>query len=291
MGLLYNDYVITIIGFIIVFTLLYIWSDKIIEALKRKSLGKKDDVIKYLRLMSISADEKQVTYSMLALSFGLGILVFFLFWPEILFGVMFGTIITVAGWSFPLMLVKSIYEQRCNKFVDQMVDGLTIMANGIKSGSNAAQSMEKVVEIMDNPISQEFKTVLTQVQFGQSFEEALNDLGERIPKPDVQMFVTSINILKETGGNLAETFQTIVLVVRERQKVEKKIQAMTAQGMMQGLIVSLIPAVLGIIFFVIDPDFIKPMFNTTLGLIMLMAMVGLQIIGGLMIRKVVSIKV
>ena len=172
-----------------------------------------------------------------------------------------------------------------------MVDALTIMANGIKSGSNATQSMERVVEIMGNPISQEFKTVITQHQFGQSFEEALLDLGQRIPRPDVQMFVTSINILKSTGGNLGETFETIVSVIRERQKVEKKIEALTAQGVTQGMIVSMIPFVLMGIFFIIDPAFIAPMFNTTLGLILLFVMTAMVVIGGIVIRKVVTIKV
>ena len=128
------------------------------------------------------------------------------------------------------------------------------MANGIKSGTNPQQAMQRVVEIMANPIKAEFSQVITQTQFGQSFEEALNDLGERIPRPDVQMFVTAINILKETGGNLSETFQTIVSTIRERQKLEKKISAMTAQGIMQGIIVSCIPFVMGIIFFLIDPN-------------------------------------
>ncbi|MNT73764.1 Bacterial type II secretion system protein F domain protein [compost metagenome] len=129
------------------------------------------------------------------------------------------------------------------------------------------------------------------MQVGDSFESALNDLGNRIPRPDVQMFVTAINILKETGGNLAETFQTIVLTIRERQKVEKKIQALTAQGLMQGIIVTMIPFILMGVFMLVDPNFIKPMFNTTIGLVLLMVMLGLQIIGGVVIKKLVTIKV
>lgn len=191
----------------------------------------------------------------------------------------------------PLIIVKLLYERRCTAFTNQMVDGLTIMANGIKSGSTAAQAMSRVVEIMGNPMSQEFRIVLNQVQFGQSFEESLNDLGERIPRPDVQMFVTAINILKETGGNLAETFQTIVVVIRERQKVEKKIEAMTAQGLMQGLIVTMVPFVLAIVFYIIDPAFIMPMFTTTLGLFLCFVILTLQITGGIVIKKIVTIKV
>jgi tight adherence protein B len=269
----------------------YFLADRVMDFLKAKSLGKKDEVIRYLKLMSAEVDEKKITLMMLAMSFGLGALFFILFWPKVLIGLTFGITVTIVGWSLPLIIVKNIYERRCTKFVDQMVDGLTIMANGIKSGSNAPQAMSRVVEIMGNPISQEFQQVLLQTQFGQSFEASLNDLGERIPRPDVQMFVTSVNILKETGGNLAETFQTIVTVVRERQKVEKKIEAMTAQGLMQGLIVTMVPFALAGIFFIIDPAFIKPMFTTTLGLFLCFIILVLQIIGGVVIKKIVTIKV
>lgn len=273
------------------FIIVYNSADKLLDFLKQKSLGKKDEVIRYLRLMSTDVDEKRVTLLMLFMSFGLGSLFFILFWPNVLIGLLFGITITMVGWQMPLIIVRGIYERRCTQFVNQMVDGLTVMANGIKSGTNAPQAMQRVVEIMGNPISQEFQIVLNQTQFGQSFEEALNDLGERIPRPDVQMFVTSVNILKETGGNLAETFQTIVLVVRERQKIEKKIEAMTAQGIMQGLIVTMIPFVLMGVFFVIDPNFVRPMFTTTLGWFLLFAILTLQIIGGIAIKKIVTIKV
>lgn len=276
---------------ICVFLIAFAMSDKVLNFLYKRSLGQREEVMKLLKLMSVEVDEKQVTWAILLLSFGLGGLFFIMFWPNIVMGLFFGATITVAGWSIPLLVVKYLYERRCTQFVDQMVDGLTIMANGIKSGSNAMQSMERVIEIMGNPISQEFRQVVTQHQFGQSFEEALLDLGDRIPRPDVQMFVTAINILKETGGNLAETFETIVTTIRERQKVEKKIQALTAQGLMQGLIVTMIPFILAVVFFIIDPNYIKPMFSTTLGLVLLLGMLGLQIIGGVVIKKLVTIKV
>lgn len=274
-----------------VFVVVFAYADKVINFLYKRSLGQREEVMKILKLMSVEVDQNQVTWAILLLSFGLGALFFILFWPSVFVGLVFGAAVTIAGWSIPLLVVRYLYERRCTVFVDQMVDGLTIMANGIKSGSNATQSMERVIEIMGNPISQEFRQVITQHQFGQSFEEALLDLGERIPRPDVQMFVTAINILKETGGNLAETFETIVTTVRERQKVEKKIQALTAQGLMQGIIVTSIPFILALVFLIIDPNYIKPMFNTTLGLVLLFAMLGLQIIGGVLIKKIVTIKV
>lgn len=274
-----------------VFVFVILWADKSITWLQKRSLGRRAEIIKTLRLMGMEANEKKITILLLLMSFGIGGLVFLVFWPNVMMGIFFGASITVAGWQVPPLLVQMIYDQRCNKFTDQMVDALTIMANGIKAGSNPQESMKRVVEIMGNPISQEFAQVLYQMQVGDSFESALNDLGNRIPRPDVQMFVTSINILKETGGNLAETFQTIVIVIRERQKVEKKIQALTAQGLTQGVIVTMIPFILMGVFLLVDPGFIKPMFNTTLGLVLLFAMLGLQVIGGVLIKKLVTIKV
>jgi tight adherence protein B len=288
---LFNEWFLIPAVSLCIFVIVFNFADKAIDFLYARSLGQRAEVMKILKIMNVETKETQVTWAILLMSFGVGALFFILFWPNLMAGIFIGSIVTVAGWSLPLLIVKYIYEKRCTQFVDQMVDGLTIMANGIKSGSNALQSMERVTEIMGAPMSQEFRQVITQHQFGQSFEEALQDLGERIPKPDVQMFVTAVNILKETGGNLAETFETIVMTIRERQKVEKKIQALTAQGLMQGLIVTMIPFILAIVFFIIDPAYIKPMFTTTLGLVLFVGMLALQIIGGVLIKKIVTIKV
>ena len=291
MSFLYKDFIF--IPLIAICTILFVYNfaDTAIDFLSRKSLGKKDEVIKYLKLMSDKVDEKRVTLLMLLMSFGLGSMFFVLLYPNILMGLIFGAIVTMVGWSLPLIIVKSLYETRCDKFCDQLVDGLTIMSNGIKSQTNVAQSMERVIEIMQNPLKAEFSKVLSQHQLGQSFEESLIDLGVRVPRPDVQMLVTAINILRETGGDLSQTFDNIVFTIRERQKLEKKIQALTAMGRFQGLIVTCIPFVLAIIFFIIDPNMIMPMFTTTLGLVLCFVMLALQVIGGFLIRKIVTIKV
>jgi tight adherence protein B len=291
MSFLLNDWILIPVFGITIFVFFLLWSDRTLTWLHKRSLGQKAEVMRLMKLMSMEVDDRKVTIGILLLSFGLGALAFLALWPSVLAGFVVGASVTIAGWQLPLLIMKFMYEGRCTRFTDQMVDGLTIMANGIKAGSNPQESMKRVVEIMGAPMSQEFAQVMYQMQVGDSFESALNDLGTRIPRPDVQMFVTAINILKETGGNLAETFQTIVLTIRERQKVEKKIQALTAQGLMQGIIVTMIPFILMVVFLIIDSNFIKPMFNTTLGLVLLFVMLALQIIGGVVIKKLVTIKV
>jgi tight adherence protein B len=276
---------------ICVFTISYLWIDKIIHFLNEKSLGQRDEIIKYLELMFVQVDRDKLTKTLMLVSFGLGGLFFIILWPNIVAGLIFGTAFALLGWNLPKHIIKYMYEKRCSQFTNQMVDAMTILSNGVRAGLSVTQSMDRVVKNLSNPISQEFRLVLSQNQLGQTIEDALTELGERIPRPDVQMFVTSVNILKETGGNMAETFQTITFTIRERQKVEKKIEALTAQGIMQGIIISCIPFILLAVFFAVDPNYIMPLFNTTLGLVALMVVITLQIIGGMMIKKVVTIKV
>lgn len=276
---------------ICVFLICYLWINKLFKLIHEKSLSQRDEVIHYLELMFVEIDHKKLTVSMMLGSFGLGALFLVLFWPNITAGIMFGSVFTIIGWVLPKIAVKYLYDQRCSKFTDQMVDGMTILSNGVRAGLSITQSMDRVVKNLDNPISQEFQLVLSQARVGQTIEDSLTELGERIPRPDVQMFVTAVNILKETGGNMAETFQTITFTIRERQKIEKKIEALTAQGIMQGIIISSVPFILLAVFFVVDPNYVMPLFNTTLGLIAFMVVIVLQVMGGLMIKKIVSIKV
>ena len=269
----------------------YAYWDRIVVWLHDKSLGSRQFVLEKLETMFVETDSKKVTLTMIAISFGPGFLIFFVLLPNLILGMIFGGIVTILGWQVPKYITQYLFKKRSALFVTQMVDGLTLLSNGVRSGLTVPQSMERVVENLPSPINQEFGLVLSQMRLGLSLEEALNNLGERIPMPDVQMFVTTVNILKETGGDMSETFSIIVETIRERQKVQKKIEALTAQGLMQGIIMALIPFVLMVGFLVFDPDYIMPMFSTTLGIIMLFIMLILQAVGGVFIKKVVTIKV
>ncbi len=289
--LLGNEYLLIPMFGLAVFITAYTSSEKVMNWLHQKSLGNREEVMRLMDAMFIDVNKKKVTMTMLLSSFGIGALFFLALWPNVVIGFIMGTVVTVVGWSIPPLVMKGLWEKRCDKFVNQMVDGLTIMGNGIKAGLSIPQALERVVENLSGPIAQEFSLVLNKVRLGMSVEEALNELGERVPRQDVQMLVTAINILKETGGNLAETFATIVMTIRERQKIEKKIQALTAQGMMQGVIITLVPFVLLIIFFVIDPNYIMPLFTRPMGWVALALMLTLQVIGGVLMKKIVTIKV
>jgi tight adherence protein B len=286
-----NNFIFILLFGALVFIFSYLNSEKILNFLYKKTLGQREEIYILLDKLYVETDRKKLTATIILASFGVGILFFIAFWPNIIAGLFFSTVITMVGWSLPRIVLKNLWERRCNRVVEQMVDGMTITANGVKSGLSITQSMERVTANMTGPLAQEFTLILNQIRLGRSVEEALNEFGERIPRQDVQMFVTGVNILKETGGNLAETFTTIVMTIRERQKIEKKIEAMTAQGTMQAIIVTLVPFLLLVMFLVVDPPFVMPLFTKPLGWFALMMMLGLQVIGGLMMKKIVTIKV
>ena len=276
---------------ITVFIFMYFNVDRILAFLERKSLGSREEVLDLMDKMFMTTDRDRVTYAMLAASFGVGFLMFMVVWPHFWLGVFLFCGFTYVGWIAPKMIMTNMWEKRCARITDQMVDGMTIMSNGIKAGQSLTQSMERVVENIHGPLSQEFGLILNKVRLGMSVEDALNEFGERIPRQDVQMFVTSVVILKETGGNLAETFQTITNTVRERQKVEKKIEALTAQGTMQAVIITLVPLMLLGVFLVLDPNFVMPLFTKPLGWVCLALMLILQFLGLVVMKKIVTIKV
>jgi tight adherence protein B len=211
--------------------------------------------------------------------------------PSFAVGAFFGALTMVMGWMLPKPIVDYMYRKRVDKFVEQMVDGLGLMSNGMRSGLSTAQAMGLVVQEMPNPIQQELSLVLSQNKLGVSLEEAFTNLSKRIVADEVEMFVTSVNILKETGGNLAETFDTITQLIRERVKVENKIKAMTASAFWQGIILMCVPPFMAVVLANTDPELMKPMFTHWLGWLMLTAVVILEIVAFFVIRKVTKIDV
>ncbi len=274
-----------------IFMVFYHYNKRLLEWLRFQSLGTRDYIAERLAQMFIEVPPEKILLGQLLLSFGVGVLVFLLCLPFVAAGALFGTMAIVIGWKAPKPIVDLLYRQRVKKFVGQMVDGLSLMSNAMKSGLSIAQAVGLVVDQMPNPIRQEFQLVLNQNKLGVSLEESLTNLSKRVVSDDVEMFVTAVNILKETGGNLAETFDTIVYTIRERIKIEKKIAAMTSSGFFQGIAVMCIPPALGFVYYQADPEFMKPLFTTPIGLAIMAVIVVLQLVGFILVMKIVKVEV
>lgn len=277
--------------FVSVAYIAYRYSEKFLDWLRFQSIGTRDYIVERLALMFVEVSPNSVLFAQIFGSVGIGLIVFVLILPQVFPAILVSSIVMIAGWKAPRPIIDWMYHRRVKTFTLQMIDGLSLMSNGMKSGLSVVQSMGLVVQELPDPIRQEFNLVLSENKLGVSIEEAFNNLAKRIQSDDVEMFVTSVNILKETGGNLAETFDTITTTIRERIKLEQKIDAMTAMGRMQGMILLAVPGVLGAFIYTSDPEFMKPLFTTTFGWIILLVVVGLEVLAYVTISRIVKIDV
>ena len=211
----------------------------------------------------------------------------FLVNTSVFFALVFGGL----GLLVPRWGIGFLRTRRLNRINEQLGEALTLVSNSLRSGLSLQQGVELVVEEMDAPISEEFATVVKETKLGLPFDEALQNLAERVPTPDLDMVVTAIVTIRETGANLAEVFDVIAHTVRERKKVEGKIQAMTAEGMTQGVMMCGVPPVLIVTFYFLDPGLVEPLFNTVLGIMMLVIIASLDAMGMWMILNTVKIDV
>jgi len=282
---------LSIVVGLLVFAAVYVNFEPLYLNVSQKFIVVHEETVQLYKDLFSKKEAKQVLIEQSVVSSIFAILALFLFWPGIL-GLVFAVLAFFYAWRFPLLYLKKIYQpKRVAEFSNQMVDALTLMSNALRSGLNIPQALQAVVSEMKGPVQQEFGLVLSENQLGLTLEDALENLNQRMGSEDVQMFVTSVNILRETGGNIAETFDTITTTIRERLKLKSKIDAMTAQGKMSSYIVGSLPWVLGGVLYTLDPANMQKLFVTVPGWVILAGVLTLEIVGFVVITKIVDIKV
>lgn len=276
-----------------VFFYAYANSIKLFSWIDEQTYGTRDYILKKFEIMFIEIDPHKITWALLIMSFGFGAVVFSVL--SLLgnagMGAVVGIIVTIIGWKLPKPLVDFFEERRKKQYQLQMVDALNLMANGLRAGLTVPQSIGMVVDELPPPVSQEFNLVLQQAKIGVPLDEALENLKKRVYTEDNEMFVTSVNILRETGGNLAETFETIVLVIRERVRLQLKIETYIASGKVQAYIIGAMPFLMIGLFGSGDPDYFPLLFGTFLGGLALLLICGMVGLGMWVIMKIINIKV
>lgn len=201
--------------------------------------------------------------------------------------------LTVAalGFSLPKFLLMYLRHHREVRFGEQLVDALVNMGNSLRAGFSMPQALDLVQREMDNPISQEMRLVVQEMRLGVAMEQALGHLAQRMPSQDMDLLVTAITISREIGGNLTEVFENIAYTIRERHRIEGKISSLTAQGKLQGIVISLLPIGIAFAINVLTPGFLTPLYTTLPGAIMLAAVVVFEVLGLYFIYKITKIDV
>lgn len=220
-----------------------------------------------------------------------GLFVGFLFGSSLPSRVFFAIFFGGMGYVVPRLFVIWRRRQRLAAIDEQLVDTLRLMSNGLKAGLSLQQALELAVRETKPPIADELTRVVKEIHLGRLMDDALQRFAERVPLEDVRIVVDSILTLRETGGNLSETFDVVATTIVERKKVSGKIAAMTAQGMTQGFIMCLMPIGMLVLFGLIDPNYTAPLFETVLGWLILALVAFLDLMGLWLMLKLVQVDV
>ena len=195
----------------------------------------------------------------------------------------------VAYWG-PELSIIYLRKRRRAAFSEQLVDGLVLMANGLRSGFTLQQAVDMLIEEMPAPISQEFELVRREYRVGVDLDVALRNCVNRTKDADLDLAVTAIQITRQLGGNLAEVFERIVAMVRERKVLAGKADALTSEGKMQATVVGLLPYGFMFAMIKVNPDLMRLMWTTIPGFICLVLVIVLDIVGYLWVRKLATIE-
>jgi tight adherence protein B len=191
----------------------------------------------------------------------------------------------------PFMWLLNKRRVRLKHFASQLPDALELVARALRAGHSLAAGMHVVAEEMPSPICDEFGRVYEEQNLGIPIEDSMRNICERVPNLDLRFFVTSVAIQRQTGGDLAEILDKIGYVIRERYRILGQVKALTAEGRLSGVVLIALPFVLFLVMLHIKPDYIQLLWTDPLGI--KMAVFGLiaQVLGALVIKKIIDIKV
>ena len=196
----------------------------------------------------------------------------------------------VLGFA-PLIHVIRQRSSRLRKFEEQFPESLEFVSRSMRAGHAFSVSLEMLHREFQEPLAGEFRRTFEEHNLGLPLEVALEKLAKRVPSLDVHFFVSAVMLQKRTGGNLAEILDKLAYIIRERFKLRGRIRAICAHGKMTATALSSIPAGVTVLLFWVNPDYVRFFVLDEVGNIMAASAIGLQVIGYLVMKKIVSIEV
>jgi tight adherence protein B len=239
-----------------------------------------------LEQMFLFIDAKQLWTLNAAVILTAGVLTWFL--TE---NLVFVAAMCVLGYFVPRLLFAFFKHRRLRTIRGQMPDAIMLVSGGLRAGASLPGALAQMVAEMQPPISQEFDLFLREQRIGVSFDEALDAFEKRVPVEEVALLSSALRVSRETGGNLAETLERLAATLREKLTIEGKIRALTAQGKLQGIVVGMLPLALMAVLSRMEPVAMAPLFHTWYGWATLGFIGVMELVGALIIRKIVNIDV
>lgn len=195
------------------------------------------------------------------------------------------------GYKVPEVILEIVRKKRVRRLNSQLPQALGLLANGLRAGYSFPQAMAVITKEMEAPIADEFGKILRENAYGKPMEEALVNFSKRTDDEDLDMFITTLLIQMNVGGDLAEILDTISETIRERVKLRGEIRTLTAQNRMSAWVVGLMPFALALLTYKTSPDQAFAFITNPIGMIMAIAAAVLMVIGVFALIKIVNIKV
>ena len=193
--------------------------------------------------------------------------------------------------AMPLMWLMWRRKRRFKKFAAQLPDAMEMLARALRSGQSIGYGFSMIGSEMPMPISREFGRAFEEQNLGIPLEETLVSMTERVPNLDLKFFSTAVILQRQTGGDLAEILDKIGTLIRDRFRIWGQVQALTGEGRLSGIILLALPFVLFLVVYYLNPDYVTVLFTDPMGKKLLMVGIVMQVLGAIVIRKIVNIKV
>jgi tight adherence protein B len=250
---------------------------------KRTFISK--DLSDYILSSGIKLTPKEFVYFWLGLVFVPMLLL-------VLLSVNVVTILAVAiiGFAIPPFLLQFSRKKTQTLFTKQLGEALIIMGNAVRGGFSFRQAMDGIARDMQPPISTEFAKAIREINYGISQETALKHMTERMKNPDLDLLVSAVLITAQVGGNLSDILDIIAATIKDRIRIKQEVRVLTASGRISSMIIGLLPVLLVIVLMLLNPTYFGKFFESTLGIILAVISVILELIGFTLIRKISDIR-
>ncbi|PYS53659.1 MAG: hypothetical protein DMG13_11640 [Acidobacteria bacterium] len=199
--------------------------------------------------------------------------------------------VPIVTGSIPFLVVAYKRQRRFRRFEEIFPDAIDLLARAVRAGHAFTTAFSLIGEEMPNPLAEEFRLTYQQHNLGLPLRDALANLATRMPLPDVRIFISALQIQRDTGGNLGEILDNLSEVIRERFSILREIQIVTAEGRLSMYVLTAIPVAAGVLMYLANPDYMMPLFTDPIGHIALGVAAVMQFIGYLIIKKMVAMKI
>jgi tight adherence protein B len=217
------------------------------------------------------------------IGFGIG----YIYLPQRLAAIVIGFVCLFLPYLFLKLAEKDYYT----KFNHQLPEALDLLARAVRSGSSLSGGLAMIGEELDDPVSSEFTATVDEINLGLTMTEAMENLCERVPIPDLRFFSIAILVQKETGGNIGEILDNISRLIRERIQFKDHVAALTAEGRLSAMVLICLPIFMLIYMYLTNYDYLSLLWTEKIGHYMIFGAITLQIVGTYVIKRIVDIDI